>query len=74
MPLLDGLWPENAEAWHVYHLLCGRTVRDVQLEGWLLERWTAEWETDRVVSLLERLDLIAGVLSPDGTTQDRRHR
>lgn len=72
MPRLEGLWPENTEAWDVYQLLCGRTVRECQLEGWLLERCTADWEADRVIALLERLDIITGVLA-HGDTQNRRH-
>ncbi len=75
MPLLDGLWPENTEAWHTYQLLCGRTVRDCQLEGWILERATTGWESERVIALMERLDVIAGVLSPShGPTENRSHR
>ena len=64
MAQLEGLWPENAEAWQTYQLLCGRTVRDCQLEGWLLDRCTQAWSHERVLELLERLDVITGVLSP----------
>lgn len=72
---LEGLWPENAEAWQIHQQLCGRTVKDCQLEGWLLERLTHEWETPRVVTLIERLNVIAQVLSPShGPTENRRSR
>jgi hypothetical protein len=76
MQQLDGLWAENAEAWKTYQLLCGRTVRDCQLEGWLLERWTQDWDSDRVIALLDRLDVIAGVLEPaqHGPTPTRHRR
>lgn len=74
MSQMDALWQENAEAWQLYHLLCGRTVRDVQLEGWMLTKWTDGWPLDRVVELLDRLDLIAAVLEPHGRPEDQRHR
>jgi hypothetical protein len=62
----DGLWLENAEAWNTHHLLCGRTVRELKLEGWLLQRWTDDWALERVLGLLDRLNLIASVLEPHG--------
>jgi hypothetical protein len=69
MPRLEGLWLDNAEAWNTYHLLCGRTVRELKLEGWLLQRWTDGWALDRVLGLIERLNLIASVLEPHGRSQ-----
>ena len=71
MPLLDGLWGENAEAWKTYHLLCGRTVRDSQLDGWLLDRLTTGWDLERVTGLLDRLDVIGAALESDGHTENR---
>ncbi len=70
---IDGLWRENAEAWEVFHLLCGRTVRDIQLENWVLTKWTDGWPLERTLGLIDRLDLIGSVLEPNGTAQDR-HR
>ena len=70
MTRLEGLWSENAEAWQTYHLLCGRTVRDCQLEGWLLQRCTDGWDTDRVLGLLDRLNVILSVLEPHGRPQN----
>jgi hypothetical protein len=66
----DGLWPENAEAWDLFNQLCGRTVREGRLEGWLLERWTTDWPMDRILGLFDRLDLIANVLTPHGPTKN----
>lgn len=73
MAHLDGLWPENTEAWDIYQLLCGRTVRDCQSEGWLLERLTQSWELERLLALLSRLDVIANVLSPSHGPAENRH-
>jgi hypothetical protein len=70
MPRLDGLWQENADAWQTYQLLCGRTVRDCRLEGWLVTRWTDGWSTERVISLMDRLNLIFSVLEPHGRPQN----
>jgi hypothetical protein len=70
MPRLEGLWRENTEAWQTYHLLCGRTVRECHLEGWLLDRWTVEWSTERVIALIDRLNLIGSVLESHGAAQN----
>lgn len=70
MTQVESLWSENADAWDAYHLLCGRAVRDGHLEGWLLDRWTADWATERVVDLIARLNLIVSVLEPHGATKN----
>jgi hypothetical protein len=71
MANLDGLWLENTEAWQTHQHLCGRAVRDGHLEGWLLQRLTDGWSPERVVSLIDRLNLIASVLeSPHGRSQN----
>jgi hypothetical protein len=44
-------------------------VRDGHLEGWLLQRLTDGWSPERVVSLIDRLNLIASVLEPHGRPQ-----
>jgi hypothetical protein len=76
MDTLDGLWPENAEAWRVYQLLCGRTVSDCQAASLVLDRVTDGWEIERFIALVDRLDIVANVLSPhnNGPTQARNHR
>jgi len=67
----SGLWRENAEAYRIYTKLCGRTVRECHLEGWLLDRLTADWESERTLGLIERLNVILSVLEPlHGPTQD----
>jgi hypothetical protein len=70
MQQVDGLWRENSEAWETYHRLCGRTVREWHLEGWLLDRWTDGWEVDKVSRLIDRLNLIVSVLEPHGRSQN----
>lgn len=69
----EGLWAENAEAWSVFQLLCGRTVRDCQLESWVIARVTDGWEMERALDLVQRLDILANVLEPShGPTENRR--
>lgn len=65
---------ENVEAWEIYQALCGRTVRNGHLDSWLLERKTCGWPIERVEALLERLDIISGVLEPDGRSEDQHRR
>ena len=74
MRQVEGLWRENTDAWHLYQLLGGRTVQACQLGAWLLERWTADWELDRVVDLVTRLNLIVGILEPAHGPAQNRHR
>jgi hypothetical protein len=69
MPRLEGLWLDNAEAWNIHNQLCGRTVRELHLERWLLQRWTDGWALERVLGLIDRLNLIASVLEPHGRPQ-----
>lgn len=70
MPQLDGLWQENAEAWEFSRKLCSRLVKESHLEGWLIDRHTEGWDIERVMALLDRLELIASVTDPDGPAQD----
>ena len=74
-----GLWQENAEAWQIYQLLCGRTVQVCELQATALEWVTARWSPEERIALLYRLDVILDVLQPEadgraGTqkTQDQR--
>ena len=60
----DALWLENHEAWQTYQTLCGRTVRDLELAGWLFDRLTAGWPLDETLALLHRLNVILEVLFP----------
>lgn len=70
MDHLEGLFRENAEAWDLHHLLCGRTVRDCRLEGQVFSRVTDGWSTDQMIGILDRLNLIASVLEPHGRPQN----
>jgi len=69
-PALTGLWQDNADAWGLYHLLCGRTVRLAKLQGLVITKWTDGWAIERVQTLLGRLDLIGRVLEPDATPDE----
>ena len=67
---LHGLWRENAEAWNVYRLLSGRSVRELRSGSWLLQKYTDGWPFERITILISRLDLITNALEPIGTAQD----
>lgn len=62
----DGLWTVNAEAWRIYRALGGRVVRLCSLHGLVLERLTEDWETEDVIDLLARLDVILEVMQNRG--------
>lgn len=73
----DGLYAANAEAWRIYQLLCGKTVRTCEVYGRALDWVTAGWSAEERVALLQRLDVILDVTSPDDdgreTAENRRH-
>lgn len=60
----DALWPENARALQIYRRLCGRTVVDLNLAGWLFQALTDGWSTLDVLDLVARLERIREVLDP----------
>ena len=62
----EQLWSENAEALDLYRRLSTRVLGGEGV-NWILDRWTADWPLDDVLALIERLDLIHDVLSPDPT-------
>lgn len=70
----EDLWPENAEAWELYQVLCGRTVREARLESLVLTKWTEGWAWDAIRGLLDRLDILAAALEPHGRTEDQYRR
>ncbi len=61
---LNGLWFENVGAWDCYLRMCGRTVQNCDLQGWLFQRWTEGWSVEEALTLVDRLDIIASVLEP----------
>ena len=61
----EGLFLANAEAWRVYQILCGRTVRMCEAYGMALEWVTAGWSSAERLHLLQRLDVILDVISPE---------
>jgi hypothetical protein len=63
------LWFENAEAWEIFQTLRGHAVKGFQLESWIIHRWTEGWDMERIATLMDRLNLIASVLEPNGPTQ-----
>lgn len=74
----DGLYAANAEAWRIYQLLCGKTVRTCEMYGRALDWATAGWSAEERIDLLQRLDVILDVTSPDddgrARTEDQRNR
>jgi hypothetical protein len=61
---LDALWPENADAWRVFHQVVSRFTVEFHLGGEALRRLTGELEADAFEALLERLSLIYDLLYP----------
>lgn len=61
------LWAVNARALAIYHRLCGRTVVDLGLAGWLFQTLTDGWTPADVLDLVTRLELIRSVLDPPRT-------
>jgi hypothetical protein len=67
---IGGLWRENADAWKMYGVLRGGAVQGLQLDNWLIDRWTADWPVERVLDLVRRFEIIHDELDPDGHTPD----
>jgi hypothetical protein len=65
---LEGLWPENAEAWRIFHQVVSRFTHDLQAGGEALRRLTAGvTDVDDYEDLLARLALIYDLLYPPPT-------
>lgn len=60
----DSLWAVNARALDVYRRLCGRTVGDLSLAGWLVQQVTAGWSPTDRLDLIDRIERIRAVLDP----------
>jgi hypothetical protein len=58
----------NARALGIYHRLCGRTVGDLALAGWLFQEVTEGWSTADRLDCLERIEIIREHLDPPRTT------
>lgn len=61
----DALFGENAEALEIYRSLTSRFLGALEAQTWLLDRWTTGWPIDDTLALVQRLDVIHDVLSPD---------
>lgn len=55
---VEGLWPENAEAWDIYQRLHQPIVTDLRLAPYVLEALTAEHTPRERAALVTRLGLI----------------
>lgn len=65
---LEDLWPENAEAWRLYHSLVSRFVADLGAGAEALRRATSGVaDGEAWAELLERLSLIYDLLCPPST-------
>jgi hypothetical protein len=58
------LWPENADAWRLYHQLVTRFLVDGQLLPVALTRLTADMTLEAFTDALDRLAVIYDVLQP----------
>lgn len=64
---LEGLWPENAEAWRIFHVAVTRFTVDLHAGNEALRRLTAhldETDPEAFSDLLARLGLIYDLLYP----------
>ncbi len=61
---LQGLWPENAEAWRIYRLLASRFLVDLHAGGAALTKLTADLDEEPFEDLMQRLAIIYDVLCP----------
>lgn len=63
---LEGLWPENAEAWRLFQQTVTRFAADLQLTSAVLARLVPDGEMDAETfgELLERLSVIYEWLYP----------
>jgi hypothetical protein len=72
MDAIDGLWPENAHAWRVYHQIVSRFGIDFGgVTAWLLDRVTDGMDPEDAVELVERLALIYDTLNPAPSTDSK---
>lgn len=61
---LDGLWPENRDAWHLYQRIVSRFTVDCQVLGPLLLRVVDGRDLDDALDVVQRLSLIYQELGP----------
>lgn len=61
---LDGLYPENRQAWNLYSTVMTRFAHETQTTGWLLERVTRDLHPDDIVDLADRLAVVFDELNP----------
>ena len=64
---LEGLWPENAEAWRIFQQVVTRFTADLDLAAAVLTAALAEADLDSVGDLLARLSVIYEWLYPPPT-------
>lgn len=62
---LEGLYPENADAWQMFHQIATRFVVDAGLAGAVFRRLTDKADTETVEDLLERLSVIYDLVMPE---------
>lgn len=65
---LDALFPENADAWQVFHQIATRFVVDAGLAGAVFQRLTDDCSRDDVEDLVDRLSLIYDIVQPEKRT------
>ena len=68
------LWQANVDAWRIYRTLCGRTVGECELRGYVIERLTETWAAEDILDLMARIDLIFSVVDPTHAAVSDRHQ
>jgi hypothetical protein len=61
---LEGLWPENAEAWRVFRQIATQFTVDLHAGNEVLRRLTGGLDDEAFGALLDRLSLIYTLLYP----------
>ena len=61
---MHDLWPENIEAWRLFHQLATRFVVDLTLGSVVFDRVTQDWSASEVETMTARLGTIYETLVP----------
>jgi hypothetical protein len=64
MDARDDLWPENAEAWNLFHRVCSRFTNEFQMVPVLVQKVIADLEPEDAIELAERRTLIYDTVGP----------
>jgi hypothetical protein len=61
---LEGLWPENADAWRMFHRVVTRFAVDMHAGAEIMRRLAVDIDADDFGDLVDRFSLIYDLLYP----------